>query len=45
VALVGRPALVPDPPGGLLVASKALWDGFWRSEVAGADVVNGILGG
>jgi hypothetical protein len=45
VARVGRPAAVPGPPGGLLVASRGVWDVFWRSEVAGAVDLDSDLGG
>ncbi len=44
VALHARPVLVPDPPSGLLVASSAAWEAFWRSEVAGAVDLDSDLG-
>ena len=36
LALVERVEVVPAPPAGLLKRTRALWEDFWRSEVAKA---------
>lgn len=36
VALAPNPIAAPDPPKGLLKATRGLWDEFWTSDVARA---------
>jgi len=34
VSMPTRPSLTPEPPDGLLAASRAAWDALWQSPVA-----------